>query len=554
MGVNTGTNRSRGGLLVQDNNTTTPEDTVFAYGVREIIVTTGTLTNNGQGTVTITTGGGGGGSGTVTSVATAGTINGLTLTGGTITVAGTITLGGTLAINNDDWVGTALSATNGGTGLTTYTKGDIIYSSAANTLSKLGIGSTGQVLTVSASGIPEWAAASGGGSGTVNSGTQYQVAYYATTGDEVSGDANLTFNPLAGTTATLVYVGGGLSASTQAHPVNMIHKTAVTPALGFGVGIDYSIEPAAGEVLLGRMEVQEQTVILNNETADFVFKLRNASGDPATSNEVFRMTATGGFKTTPSAAGGTVLEVGAGVGGTVTVGGSGGISALNTGTISTVNGSISAGGTNGTVSANTSVTAGTDITSTGGDIESTTGEVRADTNIIAAQGNITATQGNVNAETGMSIAKGDLTWAMGSLLQSDPVGFSTPGGEVEVATRICGTRTEASDIADGSPLDFVGLLGGTYTLEGGTYSMGSVGGVNGYDGSYAGATSTFVSYDGVVSVNLTDPSVFDACVVGGAVSVTGFTVAQYEPFTMQVIGKTSAGNLTIQVFGNAVPL
>jgi len=149
MGVNTGTNRSRGGLLVQDNNTTTPEDTVFAYGVREIIVTTGTLTNNGQGTVTITTGGGSG-SGSVTSVATAGTVNGLTLTGGTITVAGTITLGGTLAINNADWSGTALSATNGGTGLTTYTTGDIIYSSAANTLSKLGIGSAGEVLTVSA--------------------------------------------------------------------------------------------------------------------------------------------------------------------------------------------------------------------------------------------------------------------------------------------------------------------------------------------------------------------------------------------------------------------
>ena len=163
MGVNTGTNRSRGGLLVQDNNTATPEDTVFAYGVREIIVTTGTLTNNGQGTVTITTGGGGGGSGTVTSVATAGGVNGLTLTGGTITVAGTITLGGTLAINNADWSGTALSATNGGTGLTTYTIGDIIYSSATNTLSKLGIGSAGEVLTVSGTGIPEWAAGGGGG-------------------------------------------------------------------------------------------------------------------------------------------------------------------------------------------------------------------------------------------------------------------------------------------------------------------------------------------------------------------------------------------------------
>ena len=46
MGVNTGTNRSRGGLQVNDNN---GASTVFAYGVNEIVVTAGTLTNIGQG-------------------------------------------------------------------------------------------------------------------------------------------------------------------------------------------------------------------------------------------------------------------------------------------------------------------------------------------------------------------------------------------------------------------------------------------------------------------------------------------------------------------------
>ena len=43
--------------------------------------------------------------------------------------------------------------------------GDIIYVNGANSLTKLGIGSSGQVLKVSAGGVPEWANESGGGGG-----------------------------------------------------------------------------------------------------------------------------------------------------------------------------------------------------------------------------------------------------------------------------------------------------------------------------------------------------------------------------------------------------
>lgn len=55
-------------------------------------------------------------------------------------------------------VGTA----NGGTGITSYAKGDTLYASADNVLSKLPIGTAGQVYSVSAGGVPEWKAASGG--------------------------------------------------------------------------------------------------------------------------------------------------------------------------------------------------------------------------------------------------------------------------------------------------------------------------------------------------------------------------------------------------------
>lgn len=102
------------------------------------------------------------GSGTVTSVS--GTANRITSTGGatpvidisasyvgqsSITTLGTITTG--------VWSGTAIGTTKGGTGLTSYTTGDTLYASATNVLSKLAIGSTGQVLTV-AGGVPTWAA------------------------------------------------------------------------------------------------------------------------------------------------------------------------------------------------------------------------------------------------------------------------------------------------------------------------------------------------------------------------------------------------------------
>ena len=62
-----------------------------------------------------------------------------TATSGAVTLAGT------------------LGATSGGTGLTSYTTGDIIYSSATNTLAKLPIGTNGYILSV-ASGIPSWVA------------------------------------------------------------------------------------------------------------------------------------------------------------------------------------------------------------------------------------------------------------------------------------------------------------------------------------------------------------------------------------------------------------
>ena len=62
---------------------------------------------------------------------------------------------GTLNISGAILPTTALAATAGGTAQSTYATGDTLYASASNTLAKLPIGSSGQVLTVSG-GIPSW--------------------------------------------------------------------------------------------------------------------------------------------------------------------------------------------------------------------------------------------------------------------------------------------------------------------------------------------------------------------------------------------------------------
>ena len=64
-------------------------------------------------------------------------------------------------------LGGTLAATQGGTGQTGFATGDILYASSTTALSKLTVGSTGQVLTVAA-GAPSWAAAAGGGTDFVS--------------------------------------------------------------------------------------------------------------------------------------------------------------------------------------------------------------------------------------------------------------------------------------------------------------------------------------------------------------------------------------------------
>lgn len=104
----------------------------------------------------------------VTARTITGTTDRITVTNGdgvsanpTIDIANTyagqtsiVTLG---TVTTGTWQATTIGPTYGGTGLTTYTTGDMLYASSTNTLAKLGIGTPGYVLRVNSGGTaPEW--------------------------------------------------------------------------------------------------------------------------------------------------------------------------------------------------------------------------------------------------------------------------------------------------------------------------------------------------------------------------------------------------------------
>ena len=156
--------------------------------------------------------------GTVTSVDVSGGTTGLTTSGGPVTSSGTITIAGTLITSN------------GGTGLTSYTAGDLPYYATGTALSKLAIGSSTFILTSSGT-APQWSDPSGITVGTATNATNadnvavaassvnatfYPTFVDATTGDNaIEVDTDLTYNPSTNTlTVPNLVATSGISGGT----------------------------------------------------------------------------------------------------------------------------------------------------------------------------------------------------------------------------------------------------------------------------------------------------------------------------------------------------
>lgn len=178
-----------------------------------------------------------------------------------ITGAGTINYGAVTFSSSSSTINTttknpvAWTTLQGGTGLTSYTTGDILYASATNVLSKLTIGSTGQSLVV-ASGVPSWGVSPSGGitwsvvTGTTqtavagngyiaNNAGQVAITLPATSsvGDTISvtGINNATGWKIAqnagnqiffGTSSTTAGTGGSLTSAATRDAVTLVCMTA----------------------------------------------------------------------------------------------------------------------------------------------------------------------------------------------------------------------------------------------------------------------------------------------------------------------------------------
>ena len=175
------------------------------------------------------------GGGTVTSIDVSGGSTGLTTSGGPVTGSGTITLAGTLDANN------------GGTGQSAYTVGDILYASSTTALSKLGIGTAGQVLKV-ASGVPSWATDQNSG-GTVTSITN---AADTGTGTAITGAGTFTYS--GGTNVTTSVSGTTVTINTSATT-----NTGTVTSIATGNGISGGTITTSGTLTVSGGDGLNQT-------------------------------------------------------------------------------------------------------------------------------------------------------------------------------------------------------------------------------------------------------------------------------------------------------
>lgn len=271
---------------------------------------------------------------TATAVASvSGTTNRITSTGGTTPVIdisssyiGQSSLSTLGTITTGAWNATAIGATYGGTSQSTYTTGDILYASASNTLSKLTIGSSNQILTVIA-GVPSWQTLTGAGILSLNalttatqtfavgtSGTDFTISSSSSTHTFNIPDASATNRGLV-TTGTQTFAGaknftagsiifnatsnvfrttnGGSNIAAQLlSDLDGSASTSGSQAMVFETasGLGWTLANGTRRILRAAMKVVNATNTAGSETGDLAFYTQS-NGTAVT--EKWRISSTG---------------------------------------------------------------------------------------------------------------------------------------------------------------------------------------------------------------------------------------------------------------------
>ena len=158
----------------------------------------------------------------------------------TNTTTGALRVIGGVGITGSLFLGSPLLIPSGGTGLTTYTTGDILHASSSTTLGRISAGTAGSILTSAGTGAtPYWAAATGSTlaiAGTNNGDIQYKSnaalgASSALNFDATTSTFKLTGFPLeavSSSSANVKLLGGSVSWNGNINGTMLAINTANT--------------------------------------------------------------------------------------------------------------------------------------------------------------------------------------------------------------------------------------------------------------------------------------------------------------------------------------
>lgn len=271
--------------------------------------TTGTASNV-TGIVAVANGGTGLsalGTGVTTALGTnVGTAGAFVVNGGALGTPASGSLSNCIGLSLTTGVTGTLPTGSGGTGITGYTAGDLLYATNATTLSKLGIGTNGYVLTVSG-GVPTWAVA-GGLTGFTNTATPFNTALGSGAGTAItSGTQNTIIGYNAGNTQTTAssntlvgyQAGSNVTGSLNTFIGTQAGNSATAFTGQYCVGIGYntlSNASSANEtVAIGREALTALTTGANNcfVGANSGFSLTTGAGNVALGgNALYTITTT----------------------------------------------------------------------------------------------------------------------------------------------------------------------------------------------------------------------------------------------------------------------